>query len=225
MQQRKIEIEQGLIPELISGSSTLPVLQETSKRQELKTLKTSSGIINFITTKGFTLIELFVVVLIIGILAAVAVPQYQRVVEHNRAMEAFTLLRAIAHAQQIYYLQNGEYARTFSQLDFSLPKNYTGNKQVISGVATDTKSNAKWSIQIIFEGKGRRVEMNQWTGPYQGAGLSWRMVRGSGESMHRFVCEERKWMTPFLKKAGDFCEKIMHAQYAEESPGERIYWL
>ena len=59
--------------------------------------------------KAFTLIELLVVVLIIGILAAVALPQYQKAVERSRIMALLPHLRYFANEAETYYLANGSY--------------------------------------------------------------------------------------------------------------------
>lgn len=69
---------------------------------------------------GFTLIELLVVVLIIGILAAIALPQYQRTVEKSRAMKAVVAVRALKDAQEVYYMSNGLYAPGFDGLDIEV---------------------------------------------------------------------------------------------------------
>ena len=58
--------------------------------------------------KGFTLIELLVVVLIIGILASIALPQYEKAVEKSRASEAITILKNLRDQQSLCFLEKGE---------------------------------------------------------------------------------------------------------------------
>ncbi|WP_428053191.1 type IV pilin protein, partial [Candidatus Avelusimicrobium faecicola] len=71
------------------------------------------------------LIELLVVVLIIGILAAMALPQYFKAVERSRMTEAITLMDSVVKAQRLKFLQTNHYVEDFRGLDVS-PKGATG---------------------------------------------------------------------------------------------------
>ncbi len=98
-------------------------------------MKKKSYLLGFLNAKGFTLIELLVVVLIIGILAAVAMPQYQKAVEKARMTEAISLVRAIANANQVFYMANGRYATQYEMelLDIEVPGSLTtalGGKRI-----------------------------------------------------------------------------------------------
>lgn len=79
--------------------------------------------------KGFTLIEMLVVVLIIGILAGVALPQYENAVWKTRFAEVYTVTNAIEKSLSLYVLQNGYPSRAISltkdDLDIELPDSIT----------------------------------------------------------------------------------------------------
>ncbi len=71
---------------------------------------------------AFTLIELLVVVLIIGILAAVAVPQYQFAVDKSIISTYLPLINNIAKAKKVYYLANGTWSGDLRKLDIDASK-------------------------------------------------------------------------------------------------------
>ena len=95
-----IIIKKGGHPELVSGSTA------------------------WVVSSGFTLIELLVVVLIIGILAAVAMPQYTKAVEKARAAEALTTGRSLVNAIKVAQLANGGPV-TWDMLDIERPNSNT----------------------------------------------------------------------------------------------------
>ena len=95
--------------------------------------------------KAFTLIELLVVVLIIGILAAIALPQYQRAVDKSRLMSVMPVVKAIKDAQEIYYLANQKYATDFSVLDIELPNK---EKQSDTGRRVDYKDGSSCYLDV-----------------------------------------------------------------------------
>ena len=75
------------------------------------------------TRRGFTLVELAVVIVIIGVLAAFGVPKFLQSVEKSKASEAFNYWSSVQAAQERYIAQNGVYWATTNTdtLDIGLP--------------------------------------------------------------------------------------------------------
>ena len=147
----------------------------TTSGRTAKTFHTAS--------EGFTLIELLVVVLIIGILSAVALPQYNKAVEKSRATEALTMIRAAIQAEEAYYLANGEYTDDMEALDISIPStdNFYLESLAVGGDEDDSR------IQIYNERTGMR---SWWIYYYKNKTLNCQVEKEEPSgSLARSVCK------------------------------------
>ena len=97
---------------------------------------------------GFSLVELTIVVIILGVLATFAVPRFMRVVERTKASESFAFLAEIQSAQARYNAEHGEYAALVTDLDIELstPNHFT----VGSVVSVDPE--VDWSLELTRTG-------------------------------------------------------------------------
>jgi len=166
---------------------------------------------NRIGQRGFTLIELLVVVLIIGILAAVAVPQYEKAVMKSRAANMQTLMQSIATAQQVYFLANGTYATDLDELALGLD-NFT--KGTVLGGSSEAPIKA---YNDLFEIRVQQDANIAYfiKGKYKGCGFSVNHETG------RWKC--REWSKYYKGTAGDFCQKIMKAGELLVDDTTRVY--
>ncbi len=104
------------------------------------------------TRRGFTLVELAVVIIIIGVLAAFAVPRFLDSVERSKAAESFNYLSAVRAAQERYQVQQGTYADAVDDLDIQMPapKYFTVGAAIAAGSTGELENS--WTLTLTREG-------------------------------------------------------------------------
>jgi prepilin-type N-terminal cleavage/methylation domain-containing protein len=97
---------------------------------------------------GFSLVELTIVVVILGVLSMMAVPRYQTAVERAKGAEAFTYMAQVAGAQERHNARSGQYANSLSKLDLKM----TAPKHFSVGSFTSYNWQTKWELKLTRKG-------------------------------------------------------------------------
>jgi len=96
----------------------------TKSRQSLLRAKLAQQILS--GAKGFTLIELLVVIVIVGVLSAVAIPQFLNQVRRSRTAEAQAALTAVGRGSEAYRLDFTRYPETYDAIEYGCSKDWCG---------------------------------------------------------------------------------------------------
>ena len=160
--------------------------------------------------KGFTLIEMLVVVLIVGILAAIALPLYNNSIWRAKGAQMLTHVKSLATAQEAYYNMHGTYGKSFDDFDltFDILDTRPASSSVGPVVSSTNAIRANDDYELIINASGSFVLSTAFLkrGPYRGAGFAQLHYNDIGVNNKLIYCLEG---TIYNIEEGAFCHKVM----------------
>ena len=165
--------------------------------------------------KAFTLIELLVVVLIIGILAAIALPQYEKAVEKSRFTQYQTMGSGLVQAAKLAYMENGNWPTSFDDLAVQLPADM--NIQVEDSIGVCKKNSQMYCCMAFPNSSANRtgsircgdneyhlVYVRAFASPTGVPGASLTVNCAAKEEKYKSICKAISGTTAVSSTAGVF---------------------
>ena len=188
---------------------------------------------------GFTLIELLIVVLIAGILTAIAVPQYQKAVTRSRNATLKAYVTAIGQAEKLYFMEHGKYAANFRDLDVKL----SGFREPTTSGTEEKYFNSSNPCALATMGDNAIIYADNFllmlntTNVTKGMSVrglywkdKWTQIKWQCAGMTYYLPDDTLYCweggnanNGYKQGAGDFCEKIERGTYTGK--GSRLYSL
>lgn len=164
--------------------------------------------------KGFSLLELLVVILIIGILAAIALPQYYRAKEKAEAAELQIMVKTLYESQQRFYMVHNAFAKTFDKLDMDYSGYTQGGCEEFSDFAkTDCISTEK---NGLFIHANKSLFALRKTGRYKRSGFMFGQTEGGGYPANKLLCYE-------FRQNG-YCSKVLQCDLISSPDTTNAYY-
>lgn len=172
---------------------------------------------------GFTLVEILVVVLIIGILVAWAMPSYEKAVAEARSAQLQSLLSSAVKASETYYMQTGKWPASFNSLTFdsnltTLPGNQNTCDQ--GNLASKSVKRGKDFEIVIYNSVGNLqhnfISAHFIDGKYKCSGFVHYNYLGNGWQNHEADLKGKTFCAEYLynRNCGEynckiFCDQVM----------------